>query len=98
MIRRVSFLLLPLLFASAVTVHAGTSSSPITSAEITARTLAALPSCLHYQIKGVCFWNLDGVITTTPYLQHYLPDVVVSVFNKPDENPWLALKNTSAFV
>ena len=35
-----------------------------------------------------------GAIITTPYVQHYLPDVVVSVFNQPDDNPWLEINAT----
>lgn len=67
---------------------------PITSVKITTRTLSALPSCLHYKIKGVCFWQAAGITSTTPYISHYLPDIVVSVFNKFNENPWLEIRNT----
>ena len=50
--------------------------SSTNSAEIIADTLAGLPACLHYEIKGSCFWlNPTGAIITTPYVQHYLPDV-----------------------
>ena len=67
----------------------------INSAEIIADTLAGLPECLHYEIKGSCFWlNPAGTLIATPYVQHYLPDTVVSVFNQPDQNPWLEIKNT----
>jgi integrating conjugative element protein (TIGR03756 family) len=93
MIKCLSWLLLSSLFISAIPAKAD-PAPPITSIEITARTLAALSSCLHYKVKGVCFWELDGIITTTAYLEHYLPDVVVSVFNKPDENPWIELRET----
>lgn len=75
-------------------VQAGNSLSAINSVEIAARTLSAAPHCLHYQIKGVCFWQFKGVITKTNYLIHYLPDVVVSVFNKSNENPWLEMRDT----
>lgn len=67
----------------------------LTSIDITARTLAALPSCLHYQITGVCMWlTPSGYTTTTSYVEHYLPDVVVSVFNKPGDNPWVEVNAT----
>jgi integrating conjugative element protein (TIGR03756 family) len=69
--------------------------SSINSAEIMADTLAGLPACLHYEIKGACFWlNPTGTIITTPDVQHYLPDVVVSVFNQPNQNPWLEMEAT----
>lgn len=69
--------------------------SSTNSAEIIADTLAGLPECLHYEIKGSCFWlSPTGAIIVTPYVQHYLPDVVVSVFNQPDQNPWLEIEAT----
>ena len=69
--------------------------SSTNSAEIIADTLAGSPACLHYEIKGACFWlSPTGAIVTTPYVQHYLPDVVVSVFNQPDQNPWLEIEAT----
>jgi integrating conjugative element protein (TIGR03756 family) len=65
------------------------------SAEIIADTLAGMPACLHYEIKGACFWlSTTGAIVSTPYVQHYLPDAVVSVFNQPDQNPWLEIEAT----
>ncbi len=69
--------------------------SSTNSAEIIAGTMAGLPACLHYEIKGACFWlNATGSIITTPYVQHYLPDAVVSVFNEPGDNPWLEMNVT----
>ncbi len=69
--------------------------SSTNSAEIIAETMAGLPACLHYEIKGSCFWlNATGSIITTPYVQHYLPDAVVSVFNEPHDNPWLEMNVT----
>jgi integrating conjugative element protein (TIGR03756 family) len=65
---------------------------------ITAGTLAALPNCLHYQVKGVCYWNSAGITITTPYVAHYLPDLVVSVFNPPEDknggNAWFEINAT----
>jgi integrating conjugative element protein (TIGR03756 family) len=55
---------------------------------ITKSTLKAIPNCLHYKIKGVCYWAGKTGINTTPYIEHYLPDVVISVFNKAGDNPW----------
>jgi integrating conjugative element protein (TIGR03756 family) len=69
------------------------NNSPIHSGIITKDTLAALPSCLHYQVPiHYCVWVSElGKINTTPILSHYLPDLVVSVFNKPRDNPWLEI-------
>lgn len=78
-----------------LTLSSITMADSLNSATITEKTLAALPNCLHYQVKGVCFWlSQTGVKTTTPYIEHYLPDVVVSVFNKPGDNPWLEINAT----
>ena len=60
----------------------------INSVTITADTLKAVPHCLHYRIKGACYWISPAGVNTTPYVEHYLPDVVITVFNKPNENPW----------
>jgi integrating conjugative element protein (TIGR03756 family) len=70
------------------------SFADINSATITANTLEALPHCAHYQIRGVCFWVNSQGINTTPYIEQYLPDVVISVFNKPEDNPWTEMKDT----
>lgn len=66
----------------------------INSATMTADTLEALPSCVHYEIKGLCYWANWNGINTTPYIEQYLPDVVVTVFNKPGDNPWLEIRDT----
>jgi integrating conjugative element protein (TIGR03756 family) len=77
-----------LLISIATKVEADTIN--INSASIIKATVSALPSCLHYQISmHFCIWiNEFGVMNTTPIVSHYLPDLVVSVFNKPKENPW----------
>ena len=75
-----------MLLSGLINTHA---FAAINSATLTAATLNAFPHCLHYKIKGVCYWMHPVVgVTTTPYVEHYLPDVVISVFNKPDDNPW----------
>lgn len=72
-------------------VHAGT----ITSVDITAKTLAAAPNCMHYKLEGACFWvDQWGFVSSTPYVDQYLPDVIVSVFDKPGDNPWLEMNDT----
>src|ERR1700722_18375757 len=74
----------------------------LTSLEITEKTLAALPQCLHYQVQGVCYWlSSAGITATTPYISHYLPDAVVSVFNPPSDsgggNVWSEVQVTLDF-
>lgn len=54
----------------------------LTTPFIITKTLAAMPQCLHYQVIGICFWqNSKGAITSTLKVKHYIPDLVVSVFN-----------------
>jgi integrating conjugative element protein (TIGR03756 family) len=57
----------------------------------------AADECLDYCIVGVCFW-LVGIcpfceIETTAKIQHRLPDLVVSAYKLPGENPWNEARN-----
>lgn len=71
------------------------ASAAVNSATITLATMKALPHCIHYRIRGVCYWaNWLGVINTTSYIEQYLPDVVISVFEKPDDNQWTEINAT----
>lgn len=85
MIKRLFLCLSVMLAASAQA-----NSHQINSATIIKNTLTALPNCLHYKVPmHVCLWvNEFGKVNTTPVLDHYLPDLVVSVFAKPSDNPW----------
>ena len=83
--------------------NASTQNDSITSVRIIKDTLEALPNCLHYRVVGACFWRVcEGWfcwIESTAKLDHYLPDAVVTVFNKGDgadhaaqtdsDNPWM---------
>jgi hypothetical protein len=72
-------------------IYAG--NSQIHSGTIIKDTLAAMSNCTHYEIPThFCVWVSEwGEINTTPILNHYLPDLVVSVFTKPHDNPWLEI-------
>jgi integrating conjugative element protein (TIGR03756 family) len=88
MIKRILFLVGLMVSMS---VQAGNGS--INSATIIVDTVKALPNCLHYQIPlHFCVWiSKWGEINTTPIVSHYLPDLVISVFNKPHDNPWIEI-------
>ena len=62
-----------------------------TSAIVTA-TARAMPSCLAYQLTGVCFFlkctPFGCSVETSIRVQHYVPDVVVSTYNAPAQHPW----------
>lgn len=92
---RVNFpgaILLFICMAITNSAFASSSVNSIDSFQITADTLQALPSCLHYRVVGVCFWLDCGVtgcsVVTTPKVQHYLPDLVVSVYPRYGKDPW----------
>ena len=82
-------LLLCLCLVITTDIQAG--NSQIHSGTIIKDTLAALPNCLHYRIPThFCLWiNEMGEVNTTPILSHYLPDLIISVFVKPHDNPWV---------
>lgn len=69
------------------------SAQAVNTGEIVAS--AASWNCLDYQVKGVCVW-----LTCTPFgcytqtsvkVQHYMPDLVVSVYQQTGDNPWSAV-------
>lgn len=69
-------------------------SYAVTTLDITTATLKGLSnqkSCLRYKIEPkLCVWaSLDGYQTFTPYISHYIPDLVISVYRNENENPWI---------
>ena len=66
-------------------------STTLSTPEIMA-SLTPDPSCLNYCVTGVCVWlkcSLTGCrIRTSPRVSHYNPDLVVSVYDQPGNNPW----------
>lgn len=75
-------------------------ASSLNSLSITKATLkAAINSnnkCLNYKITmHVCVWlSPFSGRNLTPVLDHYLPDLVVTVFRNNDENPWFEVNKT----
>jgi len=64
----------------------------ITSLGIAGHVLEKTFKNTHYKIIGSCTWAVDTFppkIITTPALEQFLPDFVVTVSNRPGENPWL---------
>ncbi|MGH8651762.1 MAG: TIGR03756 family integrating conjugative element protein, partial [Gammaproteobacteria bacterium] len=62
----------------------------ISTGEIEALSLSL--ACLDYRIVGVCFFLVCELfechIETTARISHFLPDVVVSSYQRTGENPW----------
>lgn len=87
-----------LTFLTSTAFGSSNSGSQINTAEISADTLAAVPSCLHYEIEGLCFWlrcSWHGCwIETTLKVSEYLPDLTMSVFDQAGSNPWLLPNET----
>lgn len=74
---------------------ATTSTSIINAKTFNATNLvssAISEDCLDYCVDGVCFWLVCSFwgcsVSTTPHINHNLPDFVVSSYNEPGENPF----------
>lgn len=54
---------------------------------------SASADCLDWCITGLCFWLKCGLtgchVTTTPRIEHNLPDLVVTSYPHAGESPWL---------
>lgn len=63
----------------------------LTAADI-ASSMTLDPSCLNYCITGICVWLRCSLyecsIETSIRVSHYNPDLVVSVYDEPGDNPW----------
>ncbi len=68
------------------------NDSTINSVNVIMDTLKGASRCMHYRVVGLCFWlkcsSVECHVKPTLKLDQYLPDAVVSVFNKPMDNPW----------
>lgn len=86
-----------LLFLSIDFSGAAIANNTVHSVDIVEGTLKGLPHCLHYQVVGVCFWlrcSATGCdVETTPKINQYLPDAVVSVYTQHNNNPWWFAKH-----
>lgn len=60
---------------------------------------ATSTNCLDYQVVGICIW-----LTCTPYgcetdtsikVKHYIPELVVSSYQRTGENPWSDVEDMS---
>lgn len=71
------------------------AAASFTTIGVLMESISALPSCLHYQVKGVCFFlkcSLGGCwIRTSIRVKHYLPEAVVSTYQVPSDHPWIEI-------
>ncbi|KAB7733971.1 TIGR03756 family integrating conjugative element protein [Klebsiella pneumoniae] len=53
---------------------------------------AACPDCIDYRVVGVCYWLLctpfGCSVKTSVKVRHFIPQVVVSAYRQPGDNPW----------
>lgn len=89
MLKLIGLVLLLVSFTALSATDEVSSDDYITSAGIAKKVLSKLTKNLHYKVIGVCVWQ-DGWSppTTTPELEHFFPDLVVSSYLRPYTNPW----------
>lgn len=89
-VKRLAAVLAVVLSAFGWMPHAAASTNTVS---IMTSTLAALPSCAAYQVKGMCFFlkcSLKGCyIRPSIRVSHYVPDVIISTYHDPLAHPWL---------
>ena len=91
MIKSLSVLIILLSFQVQKTQAFEAEPTTITTDEII-ESITLDRSCLNYCITGVCVWLRCGLsgcsIETSIRVAHYNPDLVVSVYDEPGDNPW----------
>lgn len=79
-------------FLCGILLTNSTTSATLTTPKIITKTLAATQNCLHYRVIGICTWQeyKHGIYSTNTTLkvEHYLPDLVVSVHQQATDSPW----------
>lgn len=65
---------------------------PVNTFTIATRVLQKLFHNSHYKVIGSCTWTVGRLpprLEVTPAIEQFLPDLIITVSNKPEENPWL---------
>lgn len=86
-----SFMTIVGLFGGLLSVLAPSpSQADFTSAEVAQATLSV--DCVDWRIKGICLRLKCGFfgcrVVSRPWIEHRVPDLVVSSYNQPGETPW----------
>ena len=70
-------------------------SASTNTAQILAKTTAAIPQCLRWRLTGICVWlvrrNGRWRIRVSPRVFNYAPDAVVTAHNDAGNHPWVEL-------
>ncbi len=61
---------------------------PLTTIQIGLHITSKMLTYSHIKLKGVCVWFSKGKIITSPAISQFVPDLLVTVSNRPGENPW----------
>lgn len=65
---------------------------PINTLTIATRVISKTLTNSHYKIIGSCTWAVGGLppkLVTTLSIEQYLPDLIITVANAPETNPWI---------
>lgn len=91
-LRPLRALLLVLAAALALGGFTGSARADITTTQILQKTITAMPSCIKYQVRGMCFFLHCTLfacsIKSSIRVSHYVPDAIVSTYNDPLTHPW----------
>lgn len=77
------------------TAHALESTkppNPVNTFTIAGRAISKIFHNSHYKIIGSCAWrhgHYPPKISVTAAVEQFLPDLIVTVSHKPEENPWI---------
>ncbi|ECF1702284.1 TIGR03756 family integrating conjugative element protein [Salmonella enterica subsp. enterica] len=73
-------------------------AAAITTPQIIASALS--PACLQYRVAGICYWLLctpfGCTVRTSVKVKHNIPELVVSAYSHPGDNPWRKMALTDA--
>ncbi|ECE6153307.1 TIGR03756 family integrating conjugative element protein [Salmonella enterica subsp. enterica] len=75
-------------------------AAAITTPQIIASALS--PDCLQYRVVGICYWLMctpfGCTVKTSVKVRHNIPELVVSAYSAPGDNPWqeMAFTDTTA--
>lgn len=68
---------------------------PISSFGIATKVLSKLFTNSHYKVIGSCTWavgKLPPKLVVVPAVEQFLPDLIVTVANRPETNAWIEAK------
>ncbi|WP_131783823.1 TIGR03756 family integrating conjugative element protein [Legionella gresilensis] len=68
---------------------------PVNTFTIATRVLSKTLSNSHYKIIGSCTWaegKFPPKMVAVPAVEQFLPDLIITVANRPETNPWIEAK------